>query len=256
MFPVVIIKIPISNVFAYAINTESCYEFPLSILLSKIPKSKSINYSIILRKTASGDVLTLETNNGVNKKEVNIENIKSIQLQQLSLVLFNQPTVKLTDSIINMFNNMQILALNVIPLSSELNTIFQTKNNNGKITFFIDNDQMMIRESRINSNENINILSNNPQSRLYWNDAILQNGNEYSIEKYENMFKLNYNKLSSTKSKLYYIFTIFNNTNLFIKLITPLNVGVLNNSMNYTFSNVFDKDSQIVEYYSLIKESN
>ena len=252
-FPIVILKIPISNVFAYAVKTEICYEFPISSIISKIPKNKTLNYTLILKKTYSGNELKFEINNGIHKSDITLDNIKTIQLQYLT-ILFSNKLQNISDSITtfgNILNNIQIAALNVIPTNSDLINILQNTKNTGNISFVIRKDELFIEETKFNLTENIILFSSNINSRLYWNYLTLRDDMKFNIINIENIFKLNYNKISSNKSKLYFVFASIGNTFVFLKVFTPIIISRLNDEKPYLFSNLFNKESQIIEIFNL-----
>lgn len=254
-FPIVLLKIPISNVFTYAVKTEICYEFPVSSIISKIPKNKALNYTLMLKKSYSGNVLTFETNNGIHKSEIVLENIKTIQPQCLTL-LFSNKLQNISDSITfgNMVNNMQVVALNTIPIDSDLSHILQNTKNTGTINFVIRNDELFVEETKFNLTENIILFSSNPNSRLYWNYVSLKDEMKFNIINIENVFKLNYNKISSNKSKLYFVFASIDNSFVFLKVFTPVIISRLNDDKTYLFSNLFNKDSQVIEIFNLVMQ--
>jgi hypothetical protein len=151
----------------------------------------------------------------------------------------------------NVINNIQIAALNTIPTNSELINVLQNIKNKGNISFIVRKDELFIEETKVNLTENINLFSSNANSRLYWNYLTLKDEMKFNIVNIENVFKLNYNKISSNKSKLYFVFASIGNTFVFLKVFTPIIVSRLHDEKPYLFSNLFNKESQIIEIFNL-----
>ena len=77
---------------------------------------------------------------------------------------------------------------------------------------------------------------------------------KFNIINIENVFKLNYNKISSNKSKLYFVFATIDNSFVFLKVFTPVIIPRLNDDKTYLFSNLFNKDSQVIEIFNLVMQ--
>ena len=261
-YPLVIIRIPIEQPFVFAdVNMKGIYfEFPLEQLIVKENNSKSKNkqYRVYITKN-EGYVLTLEVlyNNEIKKRKIdNIKQCDNIVINELL-----KPTMidyinkfkldKITD-IAYSLNNMNIVILkklqnNQLPISFD-----QLQSKQSAYLEFNDNLLKFIIKG-VDRTDEQNVLSKD--ETLYW-PLIDFDGNKYVVHNYDPMFKISHYSMGTSKDSNYYLMSSFQNTYMFIKLISDQNVMISNENNVYTFQDLFNKGTNVLEMYLLIQDND
>jgi len=277
-YPIIFIRIPIDNVYAYAQNTRNIYEFPIQKLLEKecVKFNRNSTYTIIFKYDGQNVTFNYElydgdlepsriefTNIATNNQSV-INNLlateNEISLHSMStgsLKIVNpHKQIQITNSISSgnennllAFINMNIIILRVVQdLTNVLK--FETKNSIKPNNYFIidpvENNMNFISET--SNSKNVKYVCSKADS-LIWTDLI---GGKYELLTYSPLFKVNYSKSITSNDKLYYIFTSYLNNYMFIKLITSFDVSKSTQKIN-TLSKILPKDYQILECYVTVK---
>ncbi len=260
-YPLVIIRIPIEQPFVYADgNLKSVFfEFPLEQLIVKENNSKSKNrqYRLYLTKT-NGYTLTLETlqNNEVKKRTIeNIKQCDNIVVNELLKSTMTQyfdkfKMDKITD-ISYSLNNMNISIITKLP-NNKIPIIFEQLKSKQVGYMEFDKDTLKFIIKGVNRKDEQNVLTKDES--LYW-PQISYDKNKYVLHNYDPMFKISHYSLGTSKDSNYYLFTTFQNTYMFIKLITDQNICINNNSNTYTFQDLFNKGTHVMEMYLLIQDN-
>lgn len=274
-YPIILIRIPIDNVYAYAQNTRNIYEFPIQKLLEKecIKFTRNSSYTIIFRYDGQSvsfsyelydgglepsriDISNISTNNqSIINNLLNTENEISMHAISTGTLKIVNPhkQIQITNSLspntennLLAFINMNVLILREVNdlnnvLKFELKT--QAKPNN---YFTIESDTMNF-VSETSNIKNVKYICSK-------SDAIIWAGlgnSKYELLSFSPLFKVNYSKSITANDKLYYIFTSYLNDYMFIKLITSFDVSQTQR-MN-TLSKLFPKEYQILECYICVK---
>lgn len=274
-YPIIFIRIPIDNVYAYAQNTRNIYEFPIQKLLEKecVKFTRNSTYTIIFRYDGQNvsfsyelydgdmepsriDISNISTNNqSVINNLLNTENEISLAAISTGALKIVNPHKQLqissslsntNDNNLLAFINMNVLILReVIDLANvlkfELKT--QAKPNN---YFTVDNVNMNF-VSETSNIKNVKYVCSKTDS-LIWTDI---GPSKYEMLPFSPLFKVNYSKSITANDKLYYIFTSYLNNYMFVKLITS--VDVIDTTKMNTLSKLFPKEYQILECYVCVK---
>ena len=269
-YPLVFIRIPIDDVYAYACNTNNTYEFPIQGLLNKDIKYNNNNSYTIMFKYDGQDVnFVYELYNG--DLEPNRIIINSINTNNQAIIngIFKNDTNGIIPSVLNPFTNytnavyndnenylLAFYNMNVIILREiqDITTIIQFNQKQSAKTmnyFEIKNNQMnYISETSKNHNDKYICSS---KDSIIW--AIMdEDVKRYDIVPFESLFKINYKKSITTNDRVYYAFTSYLGNYMFIKIITPLIVDT--NQPIKSFTKIFSKDYQILECYACIKHND
>ena len=115
-----------------------------------------------------------------------------------------------------------------------------------------DNDILKFVIKGVDKMDEQNILTKD--ETIYWSQ-IDYDTNKYVIHNYDPMFKISHYTLGTSKDSNYYIMSTFQNTYMFIKLISNQNVLINNENTVYTFQDVFNKGTNVLEMYLLIQDN-
>lgn len=253
MFPMIILKIPIDNRYSYGQPSEECYEFPLIDLITKQLKIKNLRYRLILQKNENLELL-FSVQNGSEEKITKISDIKSVSKDVINEILrldSIENRINYTENALVSFDNMNVLIIREVEtLCNVIN--FNVRNSSRSQSYLeLYNDSFKFIH-KMNNKEDVIYLANKNDS-LYWPNIIMSK-KQYDIQPYDNLFKLNYTKALSAKDKLYYVFCTYLNVYMFIKIITPL-VFIVDENINHSFIEIFNKEYQIIECY-MVTERN
>lgn len=275
-YPIIFIRIPIDNVYAYAQNTRNIYEFPIQKLLEKecVKFTRNSQYTIIFKYDGQNVSFTYELYDGdMEPSRINISNISTnnqsvinnllnteneISMHSMStgvlkilnphkqIQITNNPAFSNENNLLS-FINMNIIILREVQdmnnvLKFELKT--QVKPNN----YFIIDGSTMNFISETSNIKNVKYVCSKSDS-IIWTDLI---DGKYDLLPFSPLFKVNYSKSITANDKLYYIFTSYLNNYMFVKLITSFDVGKNQQKIN-TLSKLFPKEYQILECYVCVK---
>ncbi len=259
-YPFVIIRIPVEQPFVY-INQNaigSYFEFPIDMLVMKENTSKSKNkqYKLYLYKDETF-VLRFEVlyNNDIKSRTItDIKQKDPIVINELMkptmheyLNRFRLDTVKdITYSI----NNMNLIVLKKLA-SNQVPIMFEVPQN--KMVAFLEfyENSLKFVISSFEKKDEQEIL--NKDNTEYW-PQISYTNKKYVLHSYDTMFKISHYSMPSSKESIYYLFTSFQNSYMFIKLITDQNIFINNDNKIYTYQELFNKGSQVLEMYLLIED--
>lgn len=260
-YPFVIIRIPVEQPFVFVNQNAigSYFEFPLEDLIMKENTSKSKNkqYKLTLYKEESF-VLRFDVMHNNELKTRIIENVKqkdNIVISELLKLTMQEYLTKFRlDNITDItysLNNMNIIVLK--KLSNNQTPIMFDIPQSKQISYLeFRDDSLKFVMSCIDKTDEQEVLTKDTTE--YW-PQIDYSGKKYVLHTYDLMFKLSHYSLSSSKESMYYLFTNFQNSYMFIKLITDQNVCVKNDIKIYTFQELFNKGTQVLEMYLLIEDN-
>ena len=266
-YPLMLIRIPIDGVYAYAINTSNTYEFPIQGILSKdIKYTKNSSYSMTFNYDGQNVRFIYTLYNGeVEPNRIIIDNIATsnqsvinniFKIDRFSIMLNDDSMTALQPLMANDYNedenymlafyNMNVLVIKEV--QDPLSVIqFTQKSTAGTQNYFEIKEGKMIFVSSTAKNHNEKYICS-VEDALMWN--LPNKDDRYDIMPYESLFKTNYNKSITSNDKVFYIFTSYLDSYLFIKIITPLDITL---EQTITFNKLFFKDYQIIECYACIK---
>lgn len=261
-YPLVIIRIPIEQPFIYADNNMKgiYFEFPIEQLIIKENNSKSKNkqYRMYLTKN-NNYMITLEVlyNNEIKKRTIdNVKQCDNIVINELlKLTMLNYLNTFKLDKVSDVaysINNMDIIFIKKLQ-NNQTPIVFDQLQSKQIAYLEFDNDVLKFVIKGVDRIDEQNVLTKN--DTLYW-PQINYDKNKYVIHNYEPMFKISHYSLGTTKDSNYYIMTTFQNTYMFIKLITDQNIIINNEDNTYTFQDIFNKGTNILEMYLLIQDDN
>lgn len=266
-YPLVFIRIPIDDVYAYANATSNTYEFPIQGLLSKdIKYTKNSSYTMLFKYDGQNVNFVYELYNGdlePNRIIINsigtsnqsvINNIfkndkfsimpdssTSTPLRTFSGSSLNQES----DNYLLTFYNMNVIILREVPDTSSMIQFNQKQSAKTQNYFEIKDGQMNFVSSTTKSHNEKYICSSTDS--LIWTDGVSSETKRYDLLPYESLFKINYNKSITSNDKVYYAFTSYLDDYMFIKIITPFDIG--DNLPIKSFMKIFSKEYQILECY-------
>jgi len=149
-------------------------------------------------------------------------------------------------------NNQQINILKKLPFN-ETPFVFDSLDSKQVCYFKFENDKLNIITKSLNKKDVVTLLEKNETD--YW-PQISYDNNCYVLHDYDVVFKLNHYVQKTTKDGIYYLMTTFLNSFMFIKVITDQNI-VINESVKlYTYQELFNKGTQILEMYLLIQDDD
>lgn len=260
-YPIIFIRIPIDNVYAYAQPTQNIYEFPIQVLLEKEVKfTRNSVYTMIFRYDGQNvsfayelyngdlepsriDIPTISTNNvSVINSILNCDNEISLHSMSSGILKIQNPHNQLmvnpkmsstNENYLLSFINMNIIILREIQdLANVLK--FELKNGSKPNNYFLIDSTTMNYISETPKIKNVKYVCSASDS-LIWTD--LGSGtNKYDLLPFSPLFKVNYNKSITSNDKLYYIFASYLNNFMFVKLITSYDISKTNHKIK-TLSN-------------------
>lgn len=266
-YPLVFIRIPIDNIYAYANNTNNTYEFPIQGILSKdIKYTKNSAYTMLFKYDGQNVNFVYEVYNGDIEPNRIIINSVGTNNQSVINNIFKIDKTGLLDSVepirqlpgmlsqenenyLLSFYNMNIIILREV---SDITSIIQFNQKQSAKTsnyFEIKDGQMNFISTTTKSHNEKYICSSSDS--LIWADVVTSDAKCFNLMPYESLFKINYNKSITTNDKVYYAFTSYLDDYMFIKIITPITIS--ENQPIKSFTKIFSKEYQILESYVCIK---
>lgn len=262
-YPLVFIRIPIDDVYAFAQNTSNVYEFPIQGLLSKDVKyNKSSSYVILFKYDGQKVNFIYELYNGNAEpnriiiesvgthNETAINNIFKTDLLANSI----QPKLRtfgsggiLSHENVNYLLTFYNMNINILREVQDISSIIQFNHNqtpktlsyfellDGRMTFVMKNPK---------STSDIYLCSSDDS--IIWTESTNEY-KRYDLLPYESQFKNNYNKSITSNDKVYYAFTSYLDNYIFIKVITPYDIGESHEIKSFT--KIFSREYQILECY-------
>lgn len=260
-YPLVIIRIPIEQPFVYADNNMKGihFEFPLEQLIIKENNSKSKNkqYRVYLTKN-EGYELNLEVlyNNEVKKRKIdNIKQCDSIVINELlkptMINYLNKFKLDRITDIAYSLNNMNIVLLRKLQ-NNQLPITFDPLQSKQSAYLEFKDDNLRFVIKGVDRIDEQNVLTKD--ETIYW-PQINHDDNKYVLHNYDPMFKISHYTLGTSKDSNYYLMTTFQNSYMFIKLISDQNVLINNENTVYTFQDLFNKGTNVLEMYLLIQDN-
>lgn len=275
-YPIIFIRIPIDNVYAYAQNTQNIYEFPIQKLLEKDVKFTRNNaYTMLFKYDGQNVSFTYEQyNSELEPSRISIPSISTNNVSVINNILncnneismhtmssgplkimnpHNQFNINThisnnNENYLLSFINMNIIILREVQDISTVLKFDQKPNSKPNNYFVIKDNKMTFISEAPNMNNNKYVCSSSDS--LIWTD--LGEETKYELLSFSPLFKVNYNKSITTNDKLYYIFASYLNNFMFVKLITSYDVSKTNHKVK-TLSKLFPKEYQILECYVCVK---
>lgn len=262
-FPIMIIRLPIDKKFIYAKNGNNCYEFPLVDIISKdIKFNKSSSYSMTLKANGNSVQFIYDIYNASSEpNRITIENINvgsmniidNLFRTMMASIKFMSFSSKQQASLNNMHETPSLLTfdtMNILILkeATSVNTInFNTKQSSNSNNYFkITDDQRLLYVAETNKKQNETYICSREDS-ITWNVADVED--EYTMQPFDSLFKINYNRSVMQNDRIYYIFATFLSNYMFVKVITSLEVNSNTNTIIDTFIKTFNDKYQILEAY-------
>lgn len=278
-YPMMFIRIPIDNVFAYAASGASnVYEFPLTQLLSKdIKFTKNNSYLLTFRHDNQNVNFEYEMYQGDSApNKITMQNIGSHSNEVINNMFndrFGMTNQKygylangneLCSNFLMAFYDMNIMMVREVSDVSNFIQFSQKQTTHSKNYLQMDSETFNFINECTNRRDVKYISSKNDS--LIWNGRRIcdTNSNEYSVimgdandEKkirkfnlvpFECLFKNTYNKSITNSDKLYYVFGSYLGNYIFIKMVTALDVDV-NRVSDNRLNKIFQKGYQIMDCY-------
>ena len=260
-YPFVMIRIPVEQPFVYTNEKAigSYFEFPIESLIMKenTAKSKNKQYKLYLYKDESY-ILKFEIAHNDDTKSRTIENIKQKQpviINELMKATMQEYLSRFElDPITNIsysINNMNIIILKKLE-QNQTPLIFEIPQNK-QISYleFKEDESLNFIMSCMDKKDEQQILTK--ENADLW-PQVDYTGKKYVLHNYDMMFKLSHYALTSSKESIYYIFANFQNTYVFIKLITDRGISIRDKTKLYTYQDLFNTGMQVIEMYLLIED--
>lgn len=266
-YPLVFIRIPIDDVYAFAQNTNNVYEFPIQGLLSKDVKyNKSSSYTILFKYDGQKVNFIYELYSGnAEPNRIIIESISTHNETAINNIfksdlIANSSQLKLkpyiSSGILSQESTNYLLAfynmnVNILREVQDTSSIIQFNHNQTPKTlsyFEIENGRMIFVMKNPKSTSDIYICSSDDS--IIWTETTGE-CKRYDLLPYESQFKNNYNKSITSNDKVYYAFTAYLNNYIFIKVVTPYDIGDAHDIKS--FAKIFSREYQILECYFCTK---
>ena len=274
-YPIIFIRIPIDNVYAYAQPSCNVYEFPIQKLLEKdcVKYTRNSTYTMIFKYDGQNISFTYELfDRSMIPSRINIANISTNNLSVVNQILNTENEISAhamssgslkiinphrqiqitsslntaNENIMLSFINMNIL---ILYINQDISSIikFEHKNQAKPNNYFLIENGTMNYISETTNIKNVKYICSKTDS-IIWTDI----GNcKFDLLQFSPLFKSNYSKTITSNDKTYYIFANYRNDYMFIKLITSFDV--LQVQKSNSFSNLFPKEYQILECYVCVK---
>ena len=274
-YPIIMIRIPIDNVYAYAQNTHNIYEFPIQRLMDKecIKFTRNSSYTIVFRYDGQSVNFSYELyNSGSEPSRIDISNIATNNQSvinnllnpdnEISMYAISTGALKIvnphkqiqisqnispnTQNNLLAFINMNVLILREV---NDLNNVlkFELKTQAKPNNYFTIESDVMNFVSETSNIKNVKFICSK-EDAIIW---VSLGDSKYELLSFSPLFKVNYSKSITANDKLYYIFTSYLNNYMFIKLITSFDVAQVQKTN--TMSKLFPKEYQILECYVCVK---
>ena len=259
-YPLIIIRIPIERPFIYADNNMKgiFFEFPLEQIIVKenSTKSKNKQYKMYLTKE-NGYMITLEVMSGDNIKKRVIDNVKQCDniiinelLKSSMLSYLSKFRLDRVNDLAYSLSNMNIIIMKKLQ-NNQVPINFDTLQNKQTAYLHLDDDKLNFVIKGVDKKDEQVILTKDNTD--YWT-SIDYSGN-YIIHTYDTMFKISHYNMGTSKDSNYYLLTTFQNTFMFIKLVSDQNVNI-NDDNNHIFQEIFNKGTNVLEMYLLIQDND
>lgn len=256
-FPLIYIRIPIQGniMIGNQLDHDKFYDLPVESMTSKITKSlktiRDLKYSICYQKTAQSisfqfDIYGDDENIPPNSAKINtIQEHTPVYIESLicdtSIALVSRqaaPIQKLLDMSILMLTEVDDGGIDLLRIRKEDSCII------------VDNGILSILNDDGSEESSVPLASKEHSHVWLFSDTSQR---KYSLKSTSLLLKPNLTKKTKS-SKIYYLFTIYEDFYMFIKLISPLEVDV--KGKDFVFSKVFSSCPQILECFgcSLVSE--
>lgn len=255
VFPIIMLKLPINENDTYVnknLRENICFEFPMNQLNLKQYKNKNTQYQLTMRNAETLQLEFFIKNNQLEKNAI-ISSIKSVNMESVNLLFtidienIMKHTIK--DPIVN-FDMSYIMMVHRVNNINENITLNTNRCKSMQTFIALDGQKMDFIHVVDNYREQYTICTK--ENALYWNFGM--NAKIFNIEKYDNVFKLNYAKLTTTKQKLYYVILSYADLFLFVKIVYSGAVELFEKK-GYTFIDVFNNHREhILEIYVLTSD--
>lgn len=252
-YPIVFLKLEINDITTYvnkSYNENMCFEFEMNQLNIKQLKSKCNQYQLIIR---NAETLQMEfISKSVQTQKTITLSLKSINNDTINrLFTFDNDDnvnfqINNKDPIVNFDTSNIVMISNTIDINNVLE-LTNNRNSNCLSRFHIQNNNIDFMYSTGDDYKERYTICNKDDS-IYWEfhtTNLLLN-----IEGYDNLFKMNYQKILTTKNKLYYVILSFADIYLFVKTIYSGTIDISENK-RYLFIDIFNQHNQILEIYIL-----
>ena len=259
-YPFVMVRIPVQQPLVY-INDKSIgsfFEFPIDALTMKENSSKSKNkhYKLYLHKEESF-VLVFEIIHNNDIKRRTIDNIKQNPpsiINELMKVKMQEYLKRSLDPITDIsysINNMNVIILKKLEQNQSVLTFETPQNKQISYLEFGTDDSLKFVMSCMDKKDEQQILTK--ETSEIWPQVDFT-GKKYVLHTYDLMFKLSHYALATSKESIYYMFSNFQNTYVFIKLISDRDITIKDKIKIYTYQDLFSTGAQVMEMYLLIED--
>lgn len=278
-YPMMFIRIPIDNVFAYAASGASnVYEFPLTQLLSKdIKFTKNNSYLLTFRHDNQNVNFEYEMYQGDSApNKITMQNVGSHSNEVINTMfndrfgMTNQKYgylangTELCSNFLMAFYDMSIMMVREVSDVSNFIQLSQKQTTHSKNYLQMDAETFSFINECPNRRD-VKYISSKSDS-LIWNGRRIgeTSGNEFTtmmteaaeekkvrkfnLVTFECLFKNTYNKSITNSDKLYYIFGSYLGNFLFIKMVTALDIDLMHVEDN-RLNKIFQKGYQIMDCY-------
>lgn len=265
-YPVLFVRLPVNNINVYVNpnHTPGYYVFPITHIQLKTI-SRTAQYQLILKNPENTLSLDLITYVNSVPKTLSMTNISAVSNEIIGTILSAESLSSINAK--NQLSNNPVESISAAPIMS-INAVNNTDdiiqfvmNNEGvnstsRIIFSNEDNVSTVKFTYANNHINETTIICNEKDAIYWNSFIKQNHEKYNLEAYSNVFRINYSKAIYGKNKMYYVIVSYLDSYLFIKLIWSGDILIPGTHMNQRhvnipFSQVFDKNIQVMECYML-----
>ena len=281
-YPLMFVRIPIDNVFAYAASGASnVYEFPLAQLLSKDVKfTKNNSYLLTFRHDNQNVNFEYEMYQGDSApNKLTMQNVGSHSNDVINNMfndrygMSNQKYgyvangTELCSNFLLAFYDMNILVVREVADIGNFVQFTQKQTTHSKNYLELTADTFNFVNECTNKRE-VKYLASNTDS-IIWNGVgmtgtgsenadgdfaslmmekpVQKKDRKFNLVSFECLFKNTYNKSITNSDKLYYVFGSYLGNFIFIKLITTLDIETVGNDNR--LNKIFQKGYQIMDCY-------
>jgi hypothetical protein len=262
-FPLLLVKIPVDNIYAFSRKQSCCYDFPIKSLLSSKESKyiKNCSYNIIYRKTTNEQGLSSvqfvyelynkdNTNNtSFKQNNVNVDNLNVID----TIFKYSKNMYEISDlPYKNTFMSMNVLILKELTdVNSIISFVSKTVSQKIQYKFVITEKKLTFVLGSLRKEEVRELCTE--ENSILWNVGN-EEKREFRLLPFECMFKTNYNKNYMNAERVYYIFGHFSGIYVFIKFISPIQIKT---KPELPILNVIFPDKiQFFECYYCLEEKN
>lgn len=263
-YPIVTVRVPILYPASY-VNEKYVgiiFSFPIDSLYVKDNSGKNkMKQHIMYLVKGNNDNYTLFTETVVSneKKKSCIENITKSDgdivntlLKSSATKYINTFSLDKTTDLSYTINNMNIIILKKLKPNTPV-VSFDQLHTKQDAYLVIENEALKYVVKSANKRDERMIMC--AEDSIIW-PTVAYNGSTYYIHEYAQMFKISHYACRTTKENVYYLFATFLNTHVFVILITDQDIDSdkATNNRAYSYQDLFNKDTQILEIYLLIEQ--